>query len=95
MHQLEITDGPSKFDLMLALFDGNCEHRREVVFNLRAGKSTSTLAVIDSVVVIDSVTREDGSGESWNFEGRVVDFVGNPKIIGYFSTRTRKGWVRF
>ena len=87
MARFEIVNGPSKFDLMLALFDGNCDHRRIVDFTLLSPqKEHKTFSCI-----INDLKREDGSGESWLFAG----YFGVNPLHGYFSTKHRKGWIKF
>jgi len=82
MAQLKITDGPGKFDLMCALFDG-----KQVKFTLVDGR------VVDAL--IGSVEQEDGSKESWNLKGAIP--FGDTDLRGvfkaYFSTRHRKGML--
>ncbi len=95
-HRFEITNGPSKWDLMLSLLDGDSKNRREVVFVVHEGIGHTE----GMHVRIDTLEREDGSGESWNFKGRIPyilrDFIASTekKIEGHFSTRTRKGHLR-
>lgn len=74
----EIICGPGKFDLMLALFAG-----KEVVFTMENGQKLT--------VRISSVQREDGSSESWNLEGEVMNCLTDRKFVGYYSTRRNKG----
>lgn len=80
-----ILNGPSKFDLMIALMD---THRRSVEFEIQIKKNWLKVS-------ISMVQREDGSGESWNFEGRTVNVDSPSDVKGYYSTRTRKGTVMF
>ena len=79
-HEFPILDGPSKFDLMAALFD-----EKRVRFNLEyAGLVT---------VQINRVEAEDGSRDSWNIAGRLFGIV-NPTttdFTGYYSSKQRKG----
>lgn len=82
--RFHITNGPSKLDLMLSLVDGDSAHRRPVLFHVKKEEFW---------VSIDSLEREDGSGESWNFTGRgrrYGSMVEGP-IRGYFSSRNRSG----
>jgi len=87
-----ITSGPSKMDLMLSLFDHK-PVRRHVILR---GKHESYS------VLIDSISIEDGSGESWLFAGQARRTVGfftpNPpyhKVSGHYRTDTRKGHMEF
>lgn len=91
---LKITDGPSKFDLMLALFDrsvvNNVANRRRVV--VRADNGFKYQLHISGVCV------EDGTGDSWKIKGqgqRVSrkDAIPFPHFDfnGSFHTNTRHG----
>lgn len=82
--QPDITAGPSKFELMLALFDNTSAQERTVRFGVVQGALKSRLTVL-----VNAVEREDGSGESWIIEGMCH---GDPIEI-YFSTKTRTGVV--
>ena len=89
MTRFNIVDGPSKLDLMLSLFDGDSGLRRKVTFLLERSLSRNHLHP-----VINKVGREDGSGENWMFEGYCRKVNGQDDLIrGFFSTRTRTGWV--
>lgn len=80
-----IKGGPSKFDLMFSLFDGNTKFpRRTVDFKIEGSDKVVTVA-------IHSVQREDGSGESWNLEGNITNYTRGFGFEAYFSTSTREG----
>jgi len=81
-----IQNGPSKFDLMLSLFDGTSTNPRLVEFHVVREHSVSIL--VFSVLLV-GVQREDGSGESWLFTGH----HDGKRVKGYFSTKTRRGRV--
>lgn len=84
-----IVGGPSKFDLMLSLFDGNKHPRRTVDFQLEGVNGHIRVA-------ITSVEQEDGSGESWNFGGHLWhDTEKHWHVEGYFGTKGRRGTMRF
>jgi len=85
--ELTIVDGPSKFELMLGLFDGNSRNPRSVHFTLLNGSLTNDQPLR---VVLCGVSREDGSGESWNFTG----YSNGSNVKGYFSTKSRTGHVQ-
>ena len=80
--------GPSKFDLMLSLFDGNKEPRRTVEFDLGGTRGLITVA-------ITMIQQEDGSGESWNFEGWITNYRRNFGVKGYYSSKGRTGCITF
>ncbi len=92
--KLKIENGPSKFDLMLALFDNTTQEPRPVIFKLEGGDNLSNQSFI-----INGLERESGSGEDWNFSGfvwldRIRRISEKTKgVHGYFSTQTRQGWV--
>ncbi len=83
-YHLDIVSGPSKMELMLALFDSSNQRERPVEFTTqdRGGESYAY------DVRITQVGKEDGSGESWLFEGYTQS--GRP-VGGYFSTTRRRG----
>ena len=100
-NQFHVIGGPSKFDLSNALFAWN--PHRPVVFNANCPVSTAF------EVYVLSVQAEDGSGESWNIQGRVGE-VQRPQRTGqeklylpeqgqrvflYFRTDRRQGHVKF
>lgn len=94
--QFHINAGPSKFDLMLSLFE-----RKQVTFTI---EDTPTLnATIEAV--IQQIQAEDGNSESWNIEGIVkhkvydhsTDWEGRideSRFTGWFDSRARRGTIR-
>jgi len=85
-----IVDGPGKWDLMLSLFDSTVSHPRPVSFRV------SIKEPITENVVITQLGREDGSGESWIFEGYAIPEEGrNLAVRGWFSTHSRKGHIKY
>ncbi len=75
-----ITSGPSKFDLMLSLFD-----RKPVKF---------TVDKKEIEVRINRIEAEDSSCESWNLVGYIICQLTSrpePHFSAYFSTKTRSG----
>ncbi len=91
-----IVDGPSKFDLMLALFDVYSNRRRTVEFLLENPEAKQVdLQCASLNFVINEVGREDGGDENWLFKGYYKVADRNGHVRGFFSTRTRKGWVEF
>lgn len=83
MVEAKIIQGPSKFDLVQALFV-----RKPTRPNI-----TFTLGHADEEVnaFVDSVEAEDGSGESWNIKGYVGN---NKKFTAYYRTDRRAGIYR-
>jgi hypothetical protein len=103
MTQCIITAAPSKFDLCFAFFGGKYPHRLPVRFTIKI-PNLHEEEKID--VIINQLTWEDGSGESWCFEGYVTcqehipsslpEFKARSFVVhvkGYFKTTDRKGWV--
>ncbi len=99
--QFPVIGGPSKFDLFYALSVWN--PHRPVVFNANCPVGTTF------EVYVLSVQAENGSGESWNIEGRVGE-VKRAKRAGqenlflpergqhvflHFHTDRRQGHVKF
>lgn len=100
MTRNSIVNAPSKFDLSIAFFDRpNPEKlgcRRTVNFTIQGPSCTNGQRQIE--VVINGISWEDGSGESWCFEGYCKTNVGQPenwtaKVNGWFRTSDRKGWI--
>lgn len=85
-----ILNGPSKFDLMLALFDRAGASPRSVYFTLHSDEQAE--------VVVTGVEAESGSGEEWLFKGyrrlRTQDVAAPQNVVGFYSTQHRKGWVQ-
>lgn len=101
--QTQISGGPSKFDLMVSLFEGNKTPRKTIRFKVDSGRrnpvgprNSEESAIIhsDMDVGITAVEQEDGSGESWMFQGYVVSTFRPGRIQGYYSTKTRTGWFK-
>lgn len=94
--QHNLTDGPAKRDLFLAL---ELRHEgRTIIFQDNSWRY---------IAKIDMIQAEDGSGESWNLKGStIIEPVGMPRgcgpekpiryhFIGYFRTDRRKGHLIF
>ena len=73
---------------MLGLFD-NLRNSRTVEFNL-VEKEDGTKAKVR--VCLNHVSREDGSGNSFCFEGFVPE-QSMTHAKGWMSTTSRKGWL--
>jgi len=87
--QITIVNGPSKFDLMTALFVWKPE-RHKVEFTAANG-TVYTASIL-------ACEAEDGSGECWNIRGVVSDSNGRLRIKkhfkGFFRTNTRAGFLK-
>jgi hypothetical protein len=91
----EIKDGPGKFDLAFGLFQGNNTPRwlQFKVIKTYNGGDAGIGPVpgeneIEIAVRITGVSREDGSGESYNITGFSSSY-----ISGYFRTDRRTGFL--
>ena len=83
--RFEICNGPAKWDLMLSLFDGTSTNPRLARFQVHELFGAKTFIPI----LINGVSREDGSGEKWIFTG----YVDGKPAKGFFSTQDRHGWI--
>ena len=96
MTRYQILNAPSKWTLSVAFFDKVNGERRPVTFKVN-GPLCPQGAEIG--VVINQLSWEDGSSESWCFEGFAVTGMDGgrmrfqPKVKGYFCTLDRKGWI--
>jgi hypothetical protein len=80
----KIINGPSKLDLMLALFVRNDDlTSRMVSFHTEPGTNYS--------VTINGISLEDGSRESFLFSGYINLYT--EKVRGWYNTQTRRGWI--
>ncbi|MFH1315795.1 MAG: hypothetical protein ABIH67_05385 [Candidatus Uhrbacteria bacterium] len=82
-YRYSITGGPSKWDLMLALFD-NENQKRLPFFEAMGGRSFFKMKVL-----IHSVTRN--SPDMW--EIHAIDMDNHEMVKIAYSTETRTGWV--
>ena len=90
-----ITDGPSKFDLMVSLMHGHSDRRQMVQFDLKPDEPVQAGVVkvigVKMEFSINRIEREDGSGEKWNLhlyrEGRTRK--------AFYNTQSRKGWLEY
>lgn len=80
----DLSDGPSKWDLMMATFGSN-EQVPNIQF--RVAKSSITLPIR-----LQRIGREDGSGDRFLFSGVLQDAT-NRTVEGYFDTKGRTGWI--
>lgn len=99
-----ILNGPSKWDLMLALFDPRIgRSRRDVTLQIRQtdGRGESHKRLL-SVVICQLGRAENGHEERWSFNGKAVDYDdhsgaiwSSAEVRGEYSTRTRKGLIEW
>ena len=95
----EITDGPSKADLMFALFHATMNHPHSVEITIHAPENGPAYRSVKLTIQINVVGREDGSGESWILDGHIItmDGVKHPfsqsNFNAYYTTKRRKGML--
>ena len=89
--QFQITDGPSKFDLMASLFDAKVV---EITCDINSPGARFRICPKLKVVFI-GVMMEDGSRESWIGEVNFCDpNYEHERRKFYYDTRRRKGHIR-
>ena len=100
---IQITDGPSKFDLIVAFSDrfgtGFGADQRYVRFTtdrIIPGNRKGEVRLY-----ISGLEYESGGGHSWLFRGYIAPGSSlelgddnNHQISGYFNTRSRVGWLK-
>lgn len=88
-----IINGPGKFEFIVESFCVNDKKRNEIIFLLK--KNTGPIkfkAPQPMKVIINSISWEDGSGESWLFDGR--EACGGGKVGGYYNTSRHTGYIK-
>ena len=86
--QFQITDGPSKFDLMASLFDN-----KYVKITCDFLNQTSNVKICPKFnVVFMSIGIEDGSRDSWIGDVCFLTCGGERRKF-YYNTKTRKGHI--
>ena len=95
-----ITHGPGKWDLFIALGENTFENPHVVIFQIDEKMITVTTdarqaaSIMTKVeICLNSLGREDGSGQKWLFEG--FNPHSHQNVQGYFNLNTRKGWIEF
>lgn len=84
-----VVHGPSKFDLMLSLFDSYEDRLRTVEFHLEDAIAPITVGVI-------LIQQKDLSRERWVFNGYLANYRGRTLMIkGHYSSRYRTGHLTF
>ncbi|MDP3974828.1 MAG: hypothetical protein Q8P88_00880 [Candidatus Jorgensenbacteria bacterium] len=92
-----IVNGPSKFDLMVALFKKD----EEVRFTLDSLSGSEEVAQSEVSIMLNGVSVEDGSREHWLISGFYTEperpahrEVNWTRFEGYYDSRTRTGWLK-
>jgi len=95
--RLVIVNGPSRFDLMVALF----KRDEEVLFTLDSMVSEEHLTQFQVSVTLNGVSIEDGSRERWLISGFYTEpekpahrEINWTRFEGFYDSRTRKGWLK-
>ena len=95
--RFEIKNGPSKWDMVLAIFDGDELHRRTVNFVVSGPPIVLGDLVLPSLpFVVDGAKRDHLSEDDWQIWG--YPFCGykhNRYMKGFYSTQSRTGWLEF
>lgn len=86
--QVNITAGPDKFRLMVALFHGTAMEQEPVSFTLQENDHSWK-----EDIKIYSAQREDGSGDCWNLTGR--NMANNCQVKIFFCLKRRQGQMIF
>ena len=100
MARFGITDGPSKWDLVIKHFAEQSRDRRALPFVIsdplcvlsKGGCSNSAYSLS---LLINGLERADVSGDDWHFKGVYPLASGPVPVNGYFSTKSREGWVEW
>lgn len=84
-----VSDGPSTWNLMLALFDTSPVRSRHVFFRGRVEDKPDALLLSLEIVAI---SKRDRSGQEWIIGGLVANKGTAGHVVnGEYSTQTRKG----
>ncbi len=87
---VRIGGGPGKFDPMLSLFDSTLQKPRLVDFELEVKSEICNKFKLSCKITM--IAQEDGSGDSWIFEGGIMNGEKGGAITrGFYSTKNRKG----
>jgi len=81
-----IVNGPNNLDLMFSLFHVDSYNRDKVTFKVNCIHD-------DVIVIIDSLRRQDPSGENWVFEGHEPQML-NVDCKGHYNSQRREGWIK-
>lgn len=110
MPQYEVVNGPGKYDLIRSLFRGKLDQDSVMFDIMLLSEDKTRMPMLEKTrlgVKIKLIEREDGSGESWNFEGDINSWesknvflnaffrVGHRKTKGCFRTDSRRGYIFF
>ncbi len=85
-----IIEGPGKSDLQTSFF--NPQLKLSLLFTLQSRMRQQGKINIKVRLRITQIQLEDGSGNNFNFWG--FDWKSGKDYQGYYSTKTRKGWIK-
>lgn len=87
---LSIANGPDLMKLVFSLAEGNPTPRKKVTFKLEGLNP-------DCEVAITGLKQEDGSGNSWIFEGYCTSWAGrlSGEVHGLYDSQIRRGWLHW
>ena len=87
-HDFRIIGGPCKWALSIALFSPSRSEAKKVLLKvIPKGKTRKE----EMIISINSITQEDGSGESWLFGGYLQPGGAGYYAKGYYRTDQRSG----
>lgn len=89
---LPINGAPSKWDLMLCLFDTTAS-KRALNFALSQMHEGTEAGLFYLMVEVTSVTRKDDSATAFEFAGDCRYGHRDAKASGWYSTDTRRGFM--
>lgn len=99
-YRFNITNGPSKMDLMFSLFDSDRRDGKTAIFEVIESNESGQRITTDFEglrIRINGVSHEDGSGESWCFSGYIVGpsrkDLNFGRVQGWFRSSNRSGWL--
>lgn len=103
--KFRVLNGPSKFDLMVAFFDGNHSVRSVPWFGFSYGATKQGFfCLVESIAHPEERHELRRDEDTWLIEVRVrakdafldgCGFLCDGKLRGWYSTQTRKGEMEF
>jgi len=100
--KIKIIEGPSRFDLMLAIFDYRKQRPRSLELKVKVEDGPEfRRGLYPRHLNVHAVCRYSlDSTDSWLIEGDLVlgnlpfEGSGLMPVLGRYNTRTRKGWLK-
>ena len=91
--RFDITNGPSVWDMSLAIFHSCAGHPHFVKIQYRSRGNDGWHFVTDQAL-LSSITKEGKSDTRYYFEGTSKG-PGFTRFKGFIDTSSRKGWLEF